>query len=362
VKLEFEGVVAPPTVFSELHRFQTSFTKMERGLRAQGATRGDGWWWLRGEGVGFGQAGMEQAKGKAKALQRMLGRLVFKGEAESKGTRTYVENRARSETQRSALVHQRGGVRVPPNHSPLVEWEGGCGGGGVGPPPPGRSLAAPSPSSSPRPSSRCCPGPSRPGGPSGERPPPKAWGPWVARPSPGLVAAQIIPTRRDPLHTATWGGGCPGLGTRTTVPRDSTPHTEAWCGCWCGWGLGPPPIAGKMDASQSMTSQPLTIMFADIEGFSTGPPLPLPLATTGMMPGCFLRSVPPGGFGACRRRAKAHPAPPPPGYLSFKSPPSLPNTAVGSVRGLVPALLPPTPLRETMRTKVAPHTLHSGIW
>jgi len=158
------------------------------------------------------------------------------------------------------------------------------------------------------------------------------------------------------------GGGCPGLGTRTTVPRDSTPHTEAWCGCWCGWGLGPPPIAGKMDASQSMTSQPLTIMFADIEGFSTGPPLPLPLATTGMMPGCFLRSVPPGGFGACRRRAKAHPAPPPPGYLSFKSPPSLPNTAVGSVRGLVPALLPPTPLRETMRTKVAPHTLHSGIW
>jgi len=34
VKLEFEGVVAPPTVFSELHRFQTSFTKMERGLRA----------------------------------------------------------------------------------------------------------------------------------------------------------------------------------------------------------------------------------------------------------------------------------------------------------------------------------------
>lgn len=40
------------------------------------------------------------------------------------------------------------------------------------------------------------------------------------------------------------------------------------------WHGGPTPMAGKMKASQSMTNQMLTIMFADIEGFSTVPPHP----------------------------------------------------------------------------------------
>jgi len=35
-------------------------------------------------------------------------------------------------------------------------------------------------------------------------------------------------------------------------------------------------MAGQMQASQSMTNQTMTIMFADIEGFSTGPPFPSP--------------------------------------------------------------------------------------
>jgi len=34
-------------------------------------------------------------------------------------------------------------------------------------------------------------------------------------------------------------------------------------------------MAGQMQASQSMTNQTMTIMFADIEGFSTVPPPPL---------------------------------------------------------------------------------------
>jgi len=33
-------------------------------------------------------------------------------------------------------------------------------------------------------------------------------------------------------------------------------------------------MAGKMQVSQHMTTETMTIMFADIEGFSTGPPPP----------------------------------------------------------------------------------------
>jgi len=55
---------------------------------------------------------METAKGKAKALQGMIGGTVFKGKVVSKGTGTNANKRARSETQCSAArwgaaVHQR---------------------------------------------------------------------------------------------------------------------------------------------------------------------------------------------------------------------------------------------------------------
>jgi len=41
---------------------------------------------------------METAKGKAKALQGMIGGTVFKGTVVSRGTETNVNKRARSET------------------------------------------------------------------------------------------------------------------------------------------------------------------------------------------------------------------------------------------------------------------------
>jgi len=49
-----------------------------------------------------GEAGMEKAKGKANALQGMIGGTVFKGKVVSKGTGINVNKRARRETQRSA--------------------------------------------------------------------------------------------------------------------------------------------------------------------------------------------------------------------------------------------------------------------
>jgi len=49
-----------------------------------------------------GEARMEKAKGKAKALQVMIGGTVLKGKVVSKGKGTNVKQRARSETQRSA--------------------------------------------------------------------------------------------------------------------------------------------------------------------------------------------------------------------------------------------------------------------
>jgi len=45
---------------------------------------------------------METAKGKAKALQGMIGGTVVKGKVVPKGTGTNANKRARSETQRSA--------------------------------------------------------------------------------------------------------------------------------------------------------------------------------------------------------------------------------------------------------------------
>jgi len=64
-----------------------------------------------------GEAGMEKAKAKAKALQGMFRGTVFKGKVLWKGTGTNVNKRARSETQRSAarwgpLGHERGPPRA----------------------------------------------------------------------------------------------------------------------------------------------------------------------------------------------------------------------------------------------------------
>jgi len=59
-----------------------------------------------------GEAGMEKAKGMAKALQGILGGTVLKGKIVSKGTGTDDNTRTRSETRRSnarwgALGHHR---------------------------------------------------------------------------------------------------------------------------------------------------------------------------------------------------------------------------------------------------------------